>query len=158
MADDSIAIAESDNFVDKLDGVLRIDQSEQFTLYALQQSSWQTDLEKNLSEGHQDILLSSMDISAEQLEKLQNPIDLILGLLQSIRREVRVQNSETGVAVADESLLHHLDVDVDYVVVQPFPHTQPVHRLVGQLLHALESRCLQLSMTPVSVLPTLLYQ
>lgn len=59
-----------------LDGVLTAEKPDQFTLYALQQSGWQAELEKTLSDGHKDVLLGTMDISTEQLQKLQNPIEM----------------------------------------------------------------------------------
>ncbi|TDF37555.1 ABC transporter permease [Alteromonadaceae bacterium M269] len=60
----------------QLDGVLQIVQPDQVTLYATQQSGWQNELEQQLAETHREFLLKSMDISAEQLEKLQDPIEL----------------------------------------------------------------------------------
>jgi ABC-2 type transport system permease protein len=59
-----------------LDGVLKVDQSDEFTLYISQQSAWQQELEQALVAEQKDILLSAMDISPEQLEKLQNPISM----------------------------------------------------------------------------------
>jgi ABC-2 type transport system permease protein len=59
-----------------LDGVLKVNQSDEFTLYISQQSAWQQELEQALVAEQKDILLSAMDISPEQLEKLQNPISM----------------------------------------------------------------------------------
>lgn len=59
-----------------LDGVLQVDREDSFILYAPQQSSWQSELEHALGNGHRETLLHSMAISSEQLEKLQQPINL----------------------------------------------------------------------------------
>lgn len=59
-----------------LDGVLSVEKVDEFTLYAPQQSGWQAELESALAEGHKDVLLSTMDVSEEQLQKLQDPIEL----------------------------------------------------------------------------------
>lgn len=61
----------------ELDGVLKIEEKDSFSLYAAQQSSWQSELEVALADGHRETLLNAMAISAEQLEKLQKPISLI---------------------------------------------------------------------------------
>lgn len=60
----------------ELDGVLKIEEKDSFSLYAAQQSSWQSELEVALADGHRETLLNAMAISAEQLEKLQKPISL----------------------------------------------------------------------------------
>ncbi len=60
----------------ELDGVLKIEEKDSFSLYAAQQSSWQSELEVALANGHRETLLNAMAISAEQLEKLQKPISL----------------------------------------------------------------------------------
>ena len=54
-----------------LDGILKVDQSDEFTLYIAQQSVWQQELEQALVAEQKDILLRAMDISPEQLKKLQ---------------------------------------------------------------------------------------
>ena len=59
-----------------LDGILKVDQSDEFTLYIAQQSVWQQELEQALVAEQKDILLRAMDISPEQLKKLQNPISM----------------------------------------------------------------------------------
>jgi ABC-2 type transport system permease protein len=61
-----------------LDGVLKVAKSDEFILYISQQSVWQRDLEQTLVADQKDILLRAMDISPEQLEKLQNPISMTL--------------------------------------------------------------------------------
>ena len=61
-----------------LDGVLKVTQSDNFTLYISQQSVWQQELEQALIADQKDALLRTMDISPEQLEKLQNPISMTL--------------------------------------------------------------------------------
>lgn len=60
----------------KLDGVLHIESPDTFTLYASQQSGWQSELQQNLAEQHRETLLGAMEVSAEQLAQLQNPIEL----------------------------------------------------------------------------------
>jgi ABC-2 type transport system permease protein len=57
-----------------LDGVLSVNKVDEFTLYIPQQSGWQVELKRTLAEGHLDVLLGTMDVSEEQLQKLQNPI------------------------------------------------------------------------------------
>jgi ABC-2 type transport system permease protein len=59
-----------------LDGVIQVNQQDDFTLYAAQQSGWQQDLEQNLAEYHRNTLLGSMNIDVQQLDKLQKPISL----------------------------------------------------------------------------------
>lgn len=59
-----------------LDGVLKVNQPDEFTLYISQQSIWQEELEQALIADQKDLLLRAMDISPEQLEKLQNPISV----------------------------------------------------------------------------------
>lgn len=58
-----------------LDGVLSVEKVDAFTLYVPQQSGWQVELKRTLAEGHQDVLLGAMDVSEEQLQKLQDPIE-----------------------------------------------------------------------------------
>ena len=56
-----------------LDGVLRINQSDEFTLYISQQSNWQQELESALIADQKDQLLNAMQISPQQLEKIAKP-------------------------------------------------------------------------------------
>jgi ABC-2 type transport system permease protein len=91
-----------------LDGVLKINQPDEFTLYISQQSVWQQELEQALIASQKDTLLSAMEISSEQLKKLQNPITMhfvnqaeevigssvkVLGLLASILSAMAVFTS-----------------------------------------------------------------
>lgn len=91
-----------------LDGVLKINQADEFTLYISQQSVWQQELEQALITSQKDTLLNAMEISSEQLKKLQNPITMhfvnqaeevigssvkVLGLLASILSAMAVFTS-----------------------------------------------------------------
>ncbi len=61
-----------------LDGVLKVDQADRFTLYISQQSEWQQELESALANAHKEQLLSNLNISKAQLDKLQDPISVTL--------------------------------------------------------------------------------
>ncbi|MGS2721630.1 ABC transporter permease [Paraglaciecola aestuariivivens] len=61
-----------------LDGVLKIQPDAHYSLYIEQQSEWQNELEQALKDAHQTQMLSSMQMSQAQLEKLQNPITMTL--------------------------------------------------------------------------------
>jgi ABC-2 type transport system permease protein len=91
-----------------LDGVLKINQPDEFTLYISQQSVWQQELEQALIANQKDTLLRAMEISSEQLKKLQEPITMhfvnqaeevigssvkVLGLLASILSAMAVFTS-----------------------------------------------------------------
>ena len=61
-----------------LDGVLKVEKADEFTLYISQQSGWQQELRQNLEAFQKNALLSEMGINAKQLEKLQNPVSITL--------------------------------------------------------------------------------
>ena len=74
----------------------------------------------------------------------QQSLDLRLTLLKSCSGEVGVENSIGRILISNESLLHHLDVYVDHIVIEPLAKMQPAKRFIGKFLYTVETGCFYL--------------
>ena len=74
-------------------------------------------------------------------------MDLSLTLLKSCSGEVGVKNSIGGILISNESLFHHLDVDVDHIIIEPLTKMQPAKSFIGEFLYTVEPGCFYLVVT-----------
>jgi ABC-2 type transport system permease protein len=112
-----------------LDGVLKVSQPDEFTLYISQQSVWQQELEQALVADQKDILLSAMDISPEQLEKLQNPISMTL-----VNQAEEVIGSSVKVLGLLAAILSAMAVFTSFGLSLTSVTQEKQHRITEQLL------------------------
>jgi ABC-2 type transport system permease protein len=112
-----------------LDGVLKVDQSDEFTLYISQQSVWQQELEQALVADQKDILLRAMDISPAQLEKLQNPISMTL-----VNQAEEVVGSSVKVLGLLAAILSAMAVFTSFSLSLTSVTQEKQHRITEQLL------------------------
>ena len=113
----------------KLDGILVVEAADEVTLYAKQESSWQQDLEQQLAEAHREVLLKSMDINAQQLEKLQNPIQLTF--VNQAEEVVGSGVKQLGIMVA---ILSAMAVFSSFGLSMTSVTQEKQHRITEQLL------------------------
>jgi ABC-2 type transport system permease protein len=112
-----------------LDGVLKVDQSDEFTLYIAQQSVWQQELEQALVAEQKDILLRAMDISPEQLEKVQNPISMTF-----VNQAEEVVGSSVKVLGLLAAILSAMAVFTSFGLSLTSVTQEKQHRITEQLL------------------------
>jgi ABC-2 type transport system permease protein len=112
-----------------LDGVLKVDQSDEFILYIAQQSVWQQELEQALVAEQKDILLRAMDISPEQLEKLQNPISMTF-----VNQAEEVVGSSVKVLGLLAAILSAMAVFTSFGLSLTSVTQEKQHRITEQLL------------------------
>ncbi|MFQ3189547.1 MAG: ABC-2 type transport system permease protein [Paraglaciecola sp.] len=112
-----------------LDGVLKVTQSDEFTLYIAQQSVWQQELEQALVADQKDILLRAMDISPEQLEKLQNPVSMTL-----VNQAEEVVGSSVKVLGLLAAILSAMAVFTSFSLSLTSVTQEKQHRITEQLL------------------------
>ena len=112
-----------------LDGVLRVDQSDEFTLYIAQQSVWQQELEQALVAEQKDILLRAMDISPEQLEKVQNPISMTF-----VNQAEEIVGSSVKVLGLLAAILSAMAVFTSFGLSLTSVTQEKQHRITEQLL------------------------
>jgi len=112
-----------------LDGILKVGQSGEFTLYISQQSVWQQELEQALIADQKDILLRAMDISPEQLEKLQNPISMTL-----VNQAEEVVGSSVKVLGLLAAILSAMAVFTSFGLSLTSVTQEKQHRITEQLL------------------------
>jgi len=112
-----------------LDGVLIVKQADEFVLYISQQSVWQQELNLELAESHKSILLAAMDISTEQLEKLQNPITLT-----SVNQAEEVVGSSLKVLGMLAAILSAMAVFTSFGLSLTSVTQEKQHRITEQLL------------------------
>jgi ABC-2 type transport system permease protein len=112
-----------------LDGVLKVDQSDEFTLYISQQSVWQQELEQALVADQKDILLRAMDISPAQLEKLQNPISMTF-----VNQAEEVVGSSVKVLGLLAAILSAMAVFTSFGLSLTSVTQEKQHRITEQLL------------------------
>ena len=112
-----------------LDGVLIVRQSDEFTLYISQQSVWQQELENALVADQKTILLRAMDISPEQLEKLQNPISMTL-----VNQAEEIVGSSVKVLGLLASILSAMAVFTSFGLSLTSVTQEKQHRITEQLL------------------------
>lgn len=112
-----------------LDGVLKVEQADEFILYISQQSVWQQELKQALASSHKNTLLASMDISAEQLEKLQNPITLT-----SVNQAEEVVGSSVKVLGMLAAILSAMAVFTSFGLSLTSVTQEKQHRITEQLL------------------------
>jgi ABC-2 type transport system permease protein len=112
-----------------LDGVLKVDQSDEFTLYISQQSVWQQELEQALVADQKDILLRAMDISPEQLEKLQSPISMTF-----VNQAEEVIGSSVKVLGLLAAILSAMAVFTSFGLSLTSVTQEKQHRITEQLL------------------------
>jgi ABC-2 type transport system permease protein len=112
-----------------LDGVLKVSQSDTFTLYISQQSEWQQELEDALVADQKELLLSAMDISSEQLEQLQNPISMTL-----VNQAEEVVGSSVKVLGLLASILSAMAVFTSFGLSLTSVTQEKQHRITEQLL------------------------
>lgn len=112
-----------------LDGVLKVTQSDNFTLYISQQSVWQQELEQALIADQKDALLRTMDISPEQLEKLQNPISMTL-----VNQAEEVVGSSVKILGLLAAILSAMAVFTSFGLSLTSVTQEKQHRITEQLL------------------------
>jgi ABC-2 type transport system permease protein len=112
-----------------LDGILKVGQSGEFTLYISQQSVWQQELEQALIADQKDILLRAMDISPEQLEKLQNPISMTF-----VNQAEEVVGSSVKVLGLLAAILSAMAVFTSFGLSLTSVTQEKQHRITEQLL------------------------
>jgi ABC-2 type transport system permease protein len=112
-----------------LDGVLKVSQLDTFTLYISQQSVWQQVLEDALVADQKELLLSAMDISSEQLEKLQNPISMTL-----VSQAEELVGSSVVVLGLLASILSAMAVFTSFGLSLTSVTQEKQHRITEQLL------------------------
>jgi len=112
-----------------LDGVLRVDQSDEFTLYIAQKSVWQQELEQALVAEQKDILLRAMDISPEQLEKVQNPISMTF-----VNQAEEIVGSSVKVLGLLAAILSAMAVFTSFGLSLTSVTQEKQHRITEQLL------------------------
>jgi ABC-2 type transport system permease protein len=112
-----------------LDGILKVGQSDEFTLYISQQSVWQQELEQALIADQKDILLRAMDISPEQLEKLQNPISMTF-----VNQAEEVVGSSVKVLGLLAAILSAMAVFTSFGLSLTSVTQEKQHRITEQLL------------------------
>jgi ABC-2 type transport system permease protein len=112
-----------------LDGVLKVSQSDTFTLYISQQSEWQQELEDALVADQKELLLNAMDISSEQLEQLQNPISMTL-----VNQAEEVVGSSVKVLGLLASILSAMAVFTSFGLSLTSVTQEKQHRITEQLL------------------------
>jgi ABC-2 type transport system permease protein len=112
-----------------LDGVLKVDQSDEFTLYIAQQSVWQQELEQALVAEQKDILLRAMDISPEQLEKVQNPISMTF-----VNQAEEIVGSSVKVLGLLAAILSAMAVFTSFGLSLTSVTQEKQHRITEQLL------------------------
>lgn len=112
-----------------LDGVLQVEQADVFTLYVSQQSVWQQELTQALADSHKNTLLAAMEISAEQLEKLQNPITLT-----SVNQAEEVVGSSVKVLGMLAAILSAMAVFTSFGLSLTSVTQEKQHRITEQLL------------------------
>jgi len=112
-----------------LDGVLKVTQSDNFTLYISQQSVWQQELEQALIADQKDALLRTMDISPEQLEKLQNPISMTL-----VNQAEEVGGSSVKILGLLAAILSAMAVFTSFGLSLTSVTQEKQHRITEQLL------------------------
>jgi ABC-2 type transport system permease protein len=114
---------------DDLDGVLQVNQQDEFTLFAAQQSTWQHDLKNELAEQQRQQLLLSWNINAEQLDKLQNPITLTF-----VNQAEDVVGSSVKVLGMLAAILSALAVFTSFGLSLTSVTQEKQHRITEQLL------------------------
>jgi ABC-2 type transport system permease protein len=112
-----------------LDGVLKVEQPDEFTLYISQQSVWQQELEQALVADQKDVLLRTMDISPEQLQKLQNPVSMTL-----VNQAEEVVGSSVKVLGLLASILSAMAVFTSFGLSLTSVTQEKQHRITEQLL------------------------
>jgi ABC-2 type transport system permease protein len=112
-----------------LDGILKVGQSDEFTLYISQQSVWQQELEQALVADQKDILLRAMDISPEQLEKLQSPISMTF-----VNQAEEVIGSSVKVLGLLAAILSAMAVFTSFGLSLTSVTQEKQHRITEQLL------------------------
>ena len=112
-----------------LDGILKVDQSDEFTLYIAQQSVWQQELEQALVAEQKDILLRAMDISPEQLKKLQYPISMTF-----VNQAEEVVGSSVKVLGLLAAILSAMAVFTSFGLSLTSVTQEKQHRITEQLL------------------------
>jgi len=112
-----------------LDGVLKVEQDDEFILYISQQSVWQQELKQALAADHKNTLLASMDISPQQLEKLQNPITLT-----SVNQAEEVVGSSLKVLGMLAAILSAMAVFTSFSLSLTSVTQEKQHRITEQLL------------------------
>lgn len=112
-----------------LDGVLKVEQADEFTLYISQQSVWQQELTQALADSHKNALLAAMEISTEQLEKLQNPITLT-----SVNQAEEVVGSSVKVLGMLAAILSAMAVFTSFSLSLTSVTQEKQHRITEQLL------------------------
>jgi ABC-2 type transport system permease protein len=112
-----------------LDGVLKVEQADEFILYISQQSVWQQELNQALAADHKNTLLASMDISSQQLEKLQNPITMT-----SINQAEEVVGSSLKVLGMLAAILSAMAVFTSFGLSLTSVTQEKQHRITEQLL------------------------
>jgi ABC-2 type transport system permease protein len=112
-----------------LDGILKVSQSNEFTLYIAQQSVWQQELEQALIADQKDILLRAMDISPEQLKKLQNPISMTF-----VNQAEEVVGSSVKVLGLLAAILSAMAVFTSFGLSLTSVTQEKQHRITEQLL------------------------
>jgi ABC-2 type transport system permease protein len=112
-----------------LDGVLKVSQSDTFTLYISQQSEWQQELEDALVADQKELLLNAMDISSEHLEQLQNPISMTL-----VNQAEEVVGSSVKVLGLLASILSAMAVFTSFGLSLTSVTQEKQHRITEQLL------------------------
>jgi ABC-2 type transport system permease protein len=112
-----------------LDGILKVDQSDEFILYIAQQSVWQQELEQALVAEQKNILLRAMDISPEQLEKLQNPISMTF-----VNQAEEVVGSSVKVLGLLAAILSAMAVFTSFGLSLTSVTQEKQHRITEQLL------------------------
>lgn len=86
---------------------------------------------------------------------LENSLDLSLCFAQSTSSKVRVKNAVISVTIFDESFLHHFDVNINDVVIEPLSKFQSSHSPVSQFLNTVEICSLDLEVGFGFTLPVL---
>jgi ABC-2 type transport system permease protein len=112
-----------------LDGILKVEQSDEFILYIAQQSVWQQELEQALVAEQKNILLRAMDISPEQLEKLQNPISMTF-----VNQAEEVVGSSVKVLGLLAAILSAMAVFTSFGLSLTSVTQEKQHRITEQLL------------------------
>lgn len=86
---------------------------------------------------------------------LENSLNLILCFAQSTSSKVGVKNAVISVTIFDESFLHHFDVNIDNIVIEPLSKFQSSHSPVSQFLNTFKICSLDLEVSFGFTLPVL---
>ncbi len=86
---------------------------------------------------------------------LKNSLNLGFCFAKGVGGEIAVEDSIGGDVLPDEPFLHHFDVDVDHVIIEPLFEIEASQRFEGQFLNTIKTRRLYLKVAFVPSPPVL---